>query len=277
MMLLALQLLMTELIPAQNFEVPAGEVLEIDDLAEVGEMGTVKLGENSELQLPSFRSLRIRQLIAKDGARIKLANSSSGQSGEFSVNGGDGSDGVFLFDKVDGHVIIESRGGDGGAGRDGVDGQQGQVGGKGRNGIWFLFFYLSEGEDGKPGQDGEPGANGEDGGRGGNGGKVKVFYRTKTPNSQILVDVAAGRGGVGGKAGHGGLGGPGGPGGRGTRPGAQGPMGRAGENGKPGRPGEPGFPGKAEIYQVDADLYRCLLQKELLGMDWGDLKSCVSQ
>ncbi len=104
---------------------------------------------------------------------------------------------------------------------------------------------------------------------------MQVYYRTKTPDSKILVDVSGGRGGLGGKPGRGGLGGPGGPGGRGVWRGAQGPMGLSGQNGRPGRPGEPGFPGKASIVQVDDQLYLCLMQAYLLDANLGELESCL--
>jgi hypothetical protein len=261
-----------------QLQVPDGTSVVIPDWEAGPEFEEIQLGEGAELILPKpedFRAMRIKSLIAKEGAKIRFLQNVSGHDTESSVDGGDGSQAILLIDRLDGHVIVESRGADGGQGRDGRDGRQGLEGRRGRSGFKLIFFFITGGERGHAGEDGEAGEDGGDGGRGGNGGDVQVYYRSKTPDSQILIDVSSGRGGMGGKAGRGGIGGVGGPGGRGIVSGPQGPMGIQGANGRPGRPGEPGFPGKATVVQVDRGLYLCLMEAHLLGQSEGELESCL--
>lgn len=255
----------------EPIQVPAGEVVQVEsqdweslDFMEVEEL---QLGRDSKLLLPPYKSIWIRSLVAEDGARIEIEKSASGADGGRAVDGGNGQDVVFFIDHIVGHVVIESRGGNGGDGRAGRDGRQGARGENGRDGrtLFFGLFYLEDGDDGRPGYPGEDGEDGEDGGDGGDGGDVRVYYRSKTPESNILVDVSGGEAGLGGEAGRGGLGGNGGSGGRGIKRGKQGPMGRPGENGEPGRPGQPGDPGSVSIYQVGKRIYRCLVEQELVG------------
>jgi len=249
-------------------EIPAGysrafSESDFQDL-DVLEIGELEMGKGSSLELPAFKSIRIRKLYASEGSRIELARAGSGADGEDGVDGGAGADTHFFVDEINGHVVIEARGGDGGQGRDGRRGQQGVSGAKGRDGVRFYFFYLSSGDRGQTGGPGEDGEDGQDGGRGGDGGRAKVYFVNKAPQAQILVDVSGGRGGRGGRAGHGGLGGAGGPGGQGTSRGPQGFMGPNGKPGVPGRPGAAGSPGAVSIYQVDSVLYGCLLEVEFV-------------
>lgn len=254
-----------------SIEVPAGKVYELElnepgsDESDLLELDEISLGEGSKLKLPYFESVRINNLIAKDGGRIEIAHNSSGADGDQGVHGSDGANATFFIDRIDGHVILEARGGHGGDGRNGRHGRQGLPGAKGRDGFkLFWFIYLENGRDGKTGGPGEDGEDGQDGGNGGDGGTVKVYYQEKSEFSNILVDVSAGKAGKGGLPGQGGLGGPGGPGGKGIKRGKQGLMGRTGKNGRPGRPGVPGNPGSVSIYQVEKALYFCLIEYELI-------------
>jgi len=260
---------------AVKIDIPSGESFEWTEGAEIEE---VKFGVDAQLdlsQFQDFKALRIKNLVAKDGARIRILQKNSGSSGVESVDGGDGFNLVLFLDQVEGHVVIESRGGDGGSGRDGRRGRQGLVGGKGRDTPKFLFFYFGKGDQGLSGEEGEGGDDGENGGRGGKGGNVQVYFKDKTSQAKILIDVSSGRGGGGGKPGRGGLGGPGGPGGRGSWRGTEGLMGVNGKNGSPGRPGEPGTSGTATLIQVDNLSYRCLLEAHLLEQGQGELETCL--
>lgn len=263
-----------------QWSIPDGTVMELPSWEGEPEFDRIEIGADAELviQAPEdFRALRIKQLIVKEGAKIRFAHHLSGRETEASVDGGHGSDLILLIDHLDGHLIVESRGGDGADGLAGRDGRQGLSGGKGQDGFKLFFFSVAGGSVGQAGTDGENGEDGSNGGRGGNGGRVQVYFQKKTPHSQILIDVSGGRGGRGGKAGRGGLGGVGGPGGRGLWTGAQGPMGRQGEHGRPGRPGEPGHPGVATLIQVDRQLYRCLMEAHLLKQSEGEMESCLKK
>lgn len=273
---LSMMIASAEELPAGLIEVPAGEVLDLSEWESPPDFEEVILGRDAQIKLPEFHSYRIKKLVAKDGARIEVAHQSSGGSGVDSVDGGHGADAIFFIDHLDGHLLIESRGGDGGHGRDGRHGRQGLIGKKGRDAFKLFFFMIGDGDDGGAGEPGEDGADGDEGGRGGDGGNVRVYFQTKSSQSNIMIDVAGGQGGMGGRAGLGGLGGPGGPGGRGWRSGSQGPMGVSGKDGRPGRPGEPGRPGTAQVVQVDAALYQCLVQDHLL-FDGEEMRECFTQ
>ncbi|PIR22202.1 MAG: hypothetical protein COV44_09300 [Deltaproteobacteria bacterium CG11_big_fil_rev_8_21_14_0_20_45_16] len=266
----------------QKVEVPAHSRLELQSEEDELVFDTIELHEGSELSLPEFKSIHILNLIAKDGARISIANQSSGSDAESGVDGGNGAQVTFFVRHLAGNVVIEARGGDGSDGRDGRSGQQGTDGIKGQDaphisipffGFRLFNFFFGNGQRGQSGATGEDGENGEDGGRGGDGGQVRVYYQSKEEFSDIVVDVSAGQAGVGGRAGMGGLGGNGGIGGRGSSRGPQGFMGANGKNGRPGRPGVPGTPGDVSIYQVDRKLYDCLLKFELVGGDPSDHQS----
>lgn len=257
--------------PMREIHVPQGEQISVDGVEkeDFAEFSRIQLEEGASLELPPFKSVYIRELVAKDGARIRIQKSSSGadgSGGELALDGGRGADGasgertrVFIED-LKGHLVIESRGGDGGRGHPGRHGRQGLDGKDGRDArtLFLGLIYLGNGEDGRPGENGEDGGDGGDGGRGGDGGIVEVFFVKRTSSSQVVVDVDGGDGGEGGNAGLGGLGGNGGKGGAGIKAGRQGPMGKSGRAGNPGRPGIPGLPGKSYVYQVDIPLYYCL-------------------
>lgn len=252
-----------------SIDVPSGQVYEWKgDAEEFLEIEHLRLGQSAEIHLPEFKSVRIKRLIASDGSRIKFVANNSGRDAEPGAKGGDGTRVILFFDSIDGHVVVEAKGGDGGNGLDGQHGRQGTPGAKGRDALRFLFFYLGNGEPGYPGGNGQDGEDGQDGGDGGAGGQVRIYYKEKKGSSQILVEADGGRGGRGGRAGLGGLGGNGGPGGRGIKQGPQGPMGKPGKNGRPGRPGVPGAPGSISIFQLDQEFYFCLLQIYLTGGDF---------
>lgn len=267
--------------PPLSVQLPQGTVYQLPTDSQDGndqlQLGTIQLGEKSTLVLSSFKSVHIKEIIAKNGSKILFPSNTSGADGGPSVNGGDAGPVEIFTDKIDGHVLIEARGGNGGDGLDGRDGQQGVDGRKGQNGIRLFWFYLSDGKQGQKGGPGENGEDGENGGNGGNGGIVKVFYKEKTPDSDIVVDVSAGSAGKGGREGRGGLGGNGGPGGYGIHRGPQGRMGAYGKNGRPGRPGEPGKAGSVSIYQVSARLYSCLVEFYAIKhqVNEGDWRQCV--
>lgn len=258
-------------------EVDAGSAVTIENDFDSSylEIDQLILNENSSLKLSDFKSIRIRELVAKEGAKIQILQAGSGADGAFSADGQDGADALFFIDSLNGHLVVESQGGNGGDGRDGQDGQQGVSGQKGRNAFRFLFFYFGKGGTGQAGGPGEDGSDGEDGGNGGNGGDLKVFYKQKSEDSSVFVDVSAGQAGMGGRAGRGGLGGFGGPGGKGNILGDQGPMGAPGKSGRPGRPGSPGSSGEVAIYQVDVNLYSCFIQDQLLHMTQEEWAQCL--
>lgn len=219
------------------------ETIEIDEII---------LERDAQIIIPPFKSVIIQNLVAEEGAKVQLAHSDSG---------GEGANARFFIKKIKGHVVIESRGGDGRDGRDGRHGRQGRDGEDGRDARTLIFglIWLGDGETGRPGYPGEDGEDGEDGQDGGLGGRITLYYVEKTDESKIFVDVSGGRAGNPGKPGLGGLGGNGGAGGDGWKDGRQGPMGPRGQAGQPGRPGRPGMPGHAAIYQLNERLYRCLM------------------
>lgn len=266
-----------------DLQIAAGETISRQSNSnEAFEAGTVRLEAQSVLELSDFRSLRIQHLIAEEGARIRLAANANGGHGGHGQAGSDGENVRFFLGKIEGHIVIEARGGNGGDGLDGAHGRQGADGLKGRDGRTVLFglIYVGDGDAGQPGSPGEPGQDGESGGAGGNGGHVALFYREKTPGSKIFIDVNGGRGGKGGRGGIGGLGGNGGVGGRGVRRGAQGPMGSSGKSGKPGFSARSGRPGEAVVYQLDPELFQCLYRLDLLSsvqtLSTEDFDSCKS-
>jgi len=231
------------------------------------------LASNSSVVFPPFKSIFIQNLIAADGARIKfpiLASGADGKPGNSgdgvnATSGGSGGDGVnlpFFVAHLEGHVVIEAQGGDGAAGKAGRDGRQGPAGRKGQNAptLFFGLFYLGDGDDGGAGYQGEKGGDGGNGGNGGAGGQVWFYYIDKAAFADIAIEVSGGRGGSAGSAGFGGLGGDGGPAGKGIQDGRQGPMGMPGIPGKPGKPGRPGASGNSSIYQLDPELFACLVQ-----------------
>lgn len=249
-----------------------------DELSSELMMDSVTLQKESVLELKDFQNIHIRKLIVEEGAKILLAVPQSGRDGGAGVDGGNGASAAFFFDEIHGHLLIEARGGDGGDGRHGRHGRQGLTGGKGQDGRkLFWFVYLDRGERGQTGLPGENGEDGEDGGDGGHGGRIQIFYQQKTPDSQMAVDVSGGAGGRPGQGGRGGLGGMGGPGGKGWPDGAQGLMGRSGKSGRSGQPGRPGDSGQVEIYQVDSELYHCLLAFDFLEneINEGEWRRCV--
>ncbi|MBN8555709.1 MAG: collagen-like protein [Deltaproteobacteria bacterium] len=252
-------------IPSVEISEGASKVIEAPAALQALEMGEVKLAKNSSLILPSFRSIRIQHLIAEEGARIRFAANASGGSGENSASGKNSENARFFLGKVEGHIVIEAKGGDGGDGQNGTNGQNGRDGGPGPDGRTLLFgwVYIGDGGDGENGAHGEHGGDGENGGNGGNGGKILLLYKEKTLDSKIIVDVSAGRAGKAGLAGMGGLGGNGGAGGQGVNRGHQGAMGVSGLSGFPGKPGEPGQPGEALVYQVNDELFECLFRLDL--------------
>lgn len=259
--------------PQDFLRIPEAGAIEVKavEVNEVFEIDTLDLAADSLLRLEDFKSVRIRRLIATDGARIQLAAPNSGRGAGASADGGDGARAVFFIDQVEGHVVIEAKGGRGGDGAPGWHGQQGTQGAKGRDARrLFWFIYLGRGDNGHPGEPGQDGQDGGDGGNGGSGGWVQVFYREKNPESRILVDVSGGEGGQAGRGGRGGIGGNGGSGGRGSPNGSQGRMGAPGKNGSSGSPGRPGHSGQVEIYQTDRSLFRCLLFAHLTGDDISD-------
>lgn len=229
----------------------------------------VVLDQNSVLVLSDFKSVHIQHLVAKDGARIRLAANANGGDGGAGENGSNGSDARFFLGSIEGHIIIEARGGNGGDGLAGKNGRQGADGMDGRNGrtLFFGLIYIGDGDNGQPGLAGEDGQDGTNGGRGGDGGNIALFYREKTSDSKIMIDVNGGQGGKGGSGGIGGLGGNGGLGGRGIRRGLQGAMGLPGKSGKPGQSAMPGLPGEAVVYQLENNLFRCLFELDLLSYE----------
>jgi hypothetical protein len=244
------------------------------DLSEIGdhiEISRLHLGENAELHLQDLQSLRIKQLIARKGSKIKISSLASGDHGGPGTSGADGSKVTLFIDKIDGDVVIESRGGDGGHGKAGRHGRPGASGSKGRHAVQFFGIFFGPGGNGLAGLDGENGEDGQDGGHGGHGGEVRLVFHEKTSKSSIFVDVQGGSGGRGGYAGLGGIGGPGGRGGEGNPRGLQGVMGSRGLPGRSGRPGEPGTAGVVSIFQVSKSIYQCLMQAYLFG---GELKAC---
>ncbi|MDB5038270.1 MAG: hypothetical protein JWQ35_1798, partial [Bacteriovoracaceae bacterium] len=153
------------------------------------QLNEVTMGANAILLLPPFKSVTIQKLVAKDGARIRLAHLSSGADG--ATKGQDGGNSRFFFDQVSGHILIESRGGSGVDGLNGKNGLQGANGNNGRNARTLIFglFYLGNGEDGQLGANGLPGEFGGDGGDGGAGGNITVYYREKIDFAEVIVDV----------------------------------------------------------------------------------------
>lgn len=102
-------------------------------------------------------------------------------------------------------------------------GGAGQPGGHGGRGGTIAFFKIG------PGGNGGDGGDGGDGGRGGDAGSVRLDFRRRQENSDVVFEIAPGRGGPGGAAGlpgAGGLGRPDGQDGRHARPGQQGSEGR---------------------------------------------------
>lgn len=267
--------------PGENLSLPEASEFSIvanEQSGDVLELDVVDLAEDSMLRIEDFQSVRIKKLVAKEGARIQLASPNSGLPAGPSVDGVSGAEGVFFIDTIDGHVLIEARGGHGGSGLAGRPGQQGVRGAKGRDARkLFWFIYLGRGDHGYPGGRGLDGSDGGDGGDGGSGGHVQVYYREKNPESRIVVDVSGGQGGRAGKGGRAGLGGMGGPGGKGWPSGRQGRMGSPGNNGKSGRPGMPGKSGRVEIYQIDKKLFSCLLFVHLTEQEIneGEWSQCV--
>lgn len=223
----------------------------------------LELKKDESIELPAFQNIRIKSLIAREGARIQFPVQHSGASADWSSDGGNGGSVLLFVDKLDGHIVVEARGGDGGVGRDGRDGQMGARGSRGRDARRLFFFWLGPGERGGHGRPGENGEAGENGGDGGKGGRIQIYIQEKLPGSQVLVDVSGGKGGAAGRGGRGGLGGPGGPGGRGWMDGPQGRMGEPGSPGNPGRPGRPGAPGESLILQLSPQQYLCAQLWEL--------------
>lgn len=240
-----------------SISVADGEIEHIDPGAGTEHLALdeVHLGTESSLVLPQIKSIHIQKIVAEDGARIRLLSLSSGASA-----GGDGASARIFIREVSGHLLIESRGGDGANGRDGLSGRQGAQGANGRRARTLVFglFYLGDGEDGEAGERGENGEDGTDGGDGGRGGRVAVYYQSKAEFAKVVVDVDGGKGGRAGLPGMGGLGGNGGRGGPGIQRGRQGPLGQAGLLGKPGRSGRSGEPGSASVFQLGGALYDCL-------------------
>jgi hypothetical protein len=218
----------------------------------------VTLGEKSTLVVPDVKSLHIRRLIAKDGAKIRLLSVLDGADAPSPGHNG-GNARIFLKE-ISGHVLIEARGGDGANGKYGRDGRQGREGADGRHArtLFFGLIYLGDGEDGGIGEAGQDGEDGGDGGDGGAGGHATVYYKSKADQAAIVVDIDGGKAGRGGTPGVGGLGGNGGAGGQGIEDGAQGALGKSGRAGIPGRPGRPGTPGEAQILQLDGEIFDCL-------------------
>ncbi|MDP9840616.1 hypothetical protein J2T09_005404 [Neorhizobium huautlense] len=102
-------------------------------------------------------------------------------------------------------------------------GAAGQPGGNGGRGGTIAFFKIG------PGGNGGDGGDGGDGGRGGDAASVRLDFRRRQQNSDVVFEILAGRGGPGGAAGAagaGGLGWPDGLDGRHGRPGQQGMEGR---------------------------------------------------
>lgn len=226
-------------------------------------LSSVTLGVGSTLIIPKIKSIHIQNLIVKEGARIRLLSLADGADGGSTAQ--DGANARIFLKEVSGHLLIESRGGDGLDGRDGRDGRQGQNGADGRRArtLFFGLFYLGDGEDGAAGSPGEDGENGGDGGNGGRGGTVSVYYESKTSFADIVVDSGGGKGGRGGNAGGGGLGGNGGRGGAGIQDGRQGPLGPRGKSGAPGKSGKSGEPGLANVVQLEEALFNCLVQLDI--------------
>lgn len=226
------------------------------------EFDRLVLEEEMILEIPAFRSIKINQIISKPGARIRIAQQSSGGDG---LIGSPGATSRLFIDRIDGHLLIEARGG---RGLDGLDGKHGIQGVDGRPGrrartLMFGLFYLGPGDDGQSGSPGTDGEDGHSGGNGGNGGQIIVYYREKSSDSSILIDVQGGEGGAGGQPGLGGLGGNGGAGGFGWPNGRQGSMGVRGRHGNPGKPGAPGISGRAAVHQLSSKLFHCLRELDV--------------
>ncbi len=247
-------------------EVPPGveEKLDASTSGEVLQLDKVVLEEDSSLVIEDFKSIRIRELVAKDGARIRLLQKSSGGDGGAGSRAGDGASARLFLEDLKGHLLVEARGGDGGRGVDGKNGRQGLDGKDGRRArtLFFGIIYLGNGEDGHTGEPGEDGEAGGDGGDGGNGGTIAVYFNSKSSFANVVVDVDGGAGGMGGRGGRGGLGGDGGRGGAGLEHGKAGLNGRPGRPGVSGKPGKPGKPGRAYVYQPSKALFDCLSHLE---------------
>lgn len=115
-----------------------------------------------------------------------------------------------------GHGCLRVQPGQGGAGGDG------QSGGRGGSGGTIAFFKMGAGGNG---------GHGGDGGQGGPGaraGGLRLDFRNRQPDSDVVFDIQSGAGGRGGSAGPRGLGGTGTP------------DGKHGEDGRQGDPGPDG-------------------------------------
>jgi hypothetical protein len=266
-------------------------VLHLSESATPLHLTNVVLEQNSSLELPPFKSVFIENLIAKNGAKIKIAKQNSGAdasansgkvglTGAKGADGGDGGNARIFLRRVSGHLIVESRGGDGARGGDGTNGRQGADGKRGRNArtLFFGLIYLEVGGRGLPGEPGENGTDGGSGGNAGRGGTVSVYYEEKSADAEIALDVSGGRGGMPGEGGTFGIGGNGGPGGSGLRKGLQGPLGPSGLPGHSGNPGQPGKPGISSVYQLSSSLFTCLsrleIRNQLESLQASDFNSC---
>lgn len=124
-----------------------------------------------------------------------------------------------------GHGCLRVQPGRGGAGGDG------QAGGRGGHGGTIAFFKMGAGGDGGHGGDGGQG------GAGANAGRLRLDFRNRQPDSDVVFDIQSGLGGRGGAAGPGGVGGIGAP---------------DGQHGEAGRVGDPGAePSPPEIHWVN--------------------------
>lgn len=109
----------------------------------------------------------------------------------------------------------------------GGPGGPGGPGGAGGQGGTVALFRIGQGGEGGAG------GHGGDGGRGGDAGMVRLSFRRRQPDSDVILEIAPGSGGAGGAAG------PGGAGGLGWPDGIAGANGRVGSRGADGRPPEP--------------------------------------
>ncbi len=149
---------------------------------------------------------------------------SNGGNASAGANGGPGRDAAPLGDcavavhTMTGHGRVTVRPGRGGAGG------PGQPGGRGGRGASISFFKIGEGGAGGNGGDGGMG------GAGGNAGQLRLDFRNRQPESDVIFDISHGMGGTGGPGAAAGLGGLGNPDGRPGR------NGRTGDTGPTGRP-----------------------------------------
>jgi len=225
---------------------------------------------------------------AADG--LKGSGGSHGSDATAGSDGADGAEITLIVPKLEGDIILISRGGHGGRGGKGGSGGNGGVGFSGMDArVLFNFKGMSglpidtligigtsigipvvgqvlailqifnglkigDGFDGFEGGTGGSAGKGGAGGVGGHAGNVELIYASKVKAAKIFVDTKGGRGGAGGAAGVPGTGGSGGVGGAAgdvwARDGKPGKAGAIGNVAESGRSGLAGKSGKVKVVET---------------------------